>query len=103
MVEFTTARHEKDSNGQYERVGDNIYRLSINPDTNKLLFERNGIIKTVKVEDSNNGCIYDIKKTRINANGGACGLYNFLSREILNNTTGGSALVVFNKVFDYMK
>ena len=102
MVEFTTARHEK-INGQYKRVGDNKYILSIDPDNNKLLFCKNGIYKSVKVEEVNNGCIYDIKKTKINATGGASGLYDFLTREIMNNTTGGCALVVFNKVYDYMK
>lgn len=103
MIEYKTARYEKDNTGQYKRVGDNHYTVSINPDDNMMLFTRNGEIKRIKVEQDKNGFIYDIKKTKIVARGGVSGLYNFLLAEITQNKTGGFALTVFNKVFDYMK
>ena len=104
MITFTTANYKKDeTTGQYVNKGNIKYEVFFNPDSDYILFTRNGLCKSVKVCEDHNGCVYDIKKTKINACGGASGLYNFLFDEVRNNSTGGFALTVINKVFNYMK
>ena len=104
MITFTTANYEKDATtGQYVNKGNIKYEIFFNPDSDYILFTRNGIVKSVKVCEDHNGFRYAIKKTKINACGGASGLYDFLYKEVSNDKTGGFALIVINKVFDYMK
>lgn len=104
MLSMTFADYQKDPfTGQYKRVGDLVYSV-IQPaiDKNVLLFDNGGTVKTVKVTEADSGYTYQIRKTHIKARGGAAGLYEFLKKEIEQNSTGGFYLTVCNKVFQYM-
>lgn len=88
------------STGQYKNMGER--RLSVTISGNRLLFNNNGLVKSVLIKDCGSEFVYQIRKRYINVAGGAAGLYSFLKRELRDSATGGFYLIVFNKVFKYM-
>lgn len=97
MITKTFADFRKDSTGQYKKVGYNTF-AALAPTDNYIWFYKNGLLKKVKILESDD-YIYKFNKRSISAIGGAAGLYEFLKREN-RYETGGFFHTVSNGVFD---
>lgn len=99
MITKTFADFQKDSTGQYKKVGYNTFTV-LEPENNYIRFYKDGKYIKVRVYDSDK-YVYAFNKKSMSAIGGAAGLYEFLKYETGENGVLGFFLTVLNKVFNY--
>ena len=68
---------------EFEKVAD--WTFAVYPGDNEhLTVSRNGVVKTVRVEDCSE-FVYSLKCTKVLARGGASGLFEFIDKELYND------------------
>ena len=99
----------KDENGytsiyRYYIQSVDTFTFSIYPgDNNIMTVTKNGISKTVSIEDCGSEYVYKLMKSRIKANHGASGLFDFIDRALYEKFMDCHAWRILDYIMDEMK
>lgn len=105
----TNKVYPKDENGhtscaRFYVASVDTFTITAHEDNNAAItVEKNGAKKTVLVEDCGGEFVYQLRKTRIRARGGAAGLYKFVTDALPLNLFSCSAWHILDYIADNMK
>lgn len=99
----------KDKNGCTSVSGSYVasvdrFTFAIYPNNNNLLtVTKNGTAKTVYIEDCGTEYVYNLAKSKIKANNGAKGLFDFIDKSLYENLMSCYAWCILDYIIDEMR
>lgn len=80
------------------------FTFAIYPGNNEIMtVTKNGVSKTVFIEDCGSEYVYKLMKSRVKARGGASGLFEFIDRALFEKFMDCYAWRILNYIIDEMK